>query len=86
MTDKGWICPRCNRVWAPKVESCAPCNGSAVAMPGPRIGTPLGPIGAVTWLRGDEPTVRAQGAPPNTGTPLGLRGTVTCLSNPQGNI
>jgi hypothetical protein len=23
----GWVCPKCNRVWAPFVEQCRGCNG-----------------------------------------------------------
>jgi hypothetical protein len=26
MTNHGWICPRCDRVWAPGMPSCQPCN------------------------------------------------------------
>ena len=24
--SKGWICPRCGRVWGPQVDSCWDCN------------------------------------------------------------
>jgi hypothetical protein len=27
--EKGWICPRCNRVWGPMVYECEVCNGTA---------------------------------------------------------
>ena len=30
MIDKyGWVCPQCNRVWAPTITHCAPCCLSA---------------------------------------------------------
>lgn len=25
-TPKGWECPRCSRVWGPRVGACSPCN------------------------------------------------------------
>jgi uncharacterized OB-fold protein len=25
-SQQGWTCPKCGRVWAPFVPSCAPCN------------------------------------------------------------
>ena len=28
--DKGWICPKCGRVYGPWVMSCEPCNLHAV--------------------------------------------------------
>ena len=24
--EKGWVCPRCGKVWAPSVRSCDECN------------------------------------------------------------
>jgi hypothetical protein len=26
MTDKGWICPKCGRVYGPRVLECNSCN------------------------------------------------------------
>lgn len=28
--DKGWICPKCGRIYAPWVMSCEPCNKQAI--------------------------------------------------------
>lgn len=28
--DKGWICPKCKRVWSPAVYECEVCNGTSV--------------------------------------------------------
>jgi len=24
--EKGWECPKCERVWAPKIRACGACN------------------------------------------------------------
>jgi hypothetical protein len=24
--EKGWECPRCQRIWAPKIGACGACN------------------------------------------------------------
>ncbi len=26
-TDRGWVCPKCERVYSPKVIQCRACNG-----------------------------------------------------------
>ena len=30
---KGWICPRCNKVWAPHIDSCDCNKGGAPVIP-----------------------------------------------------
>ena len=35
MTPQAWICPRCNRVWAPWIDGCPRCNDNhSPATPG----------------------------------------------------
>jgi hypothetical protein len=35
MTPQAWICPRCNRVWAPWIDGCPKCNDNhSPATPG----------------------------------------------------
>ena len=29
MTNEGWQCPKCGRVWGPIVVECGPCNKDA---------------------------------------------------------
>lgn len=37
MTNLGWQCPKCNRVYAPHVDECKHCNKEQVAeVPGVR--------------------------------------------------
>lgn len=26
MSNQGWICPKCKRVWGPSAQSCGVCN------------------------------------------------------------
>ena len=28
MSDKGWICPKCGRVYGPITTTCYPCNAA----------------------------------------------------------
>lgn len=47
MREKGWECPRCERVWAPKISACGACNIGRMAQPQmPRwhIPTPVTPL------------------------------------------
>ena len=30
MAEKGWICPKCGRVYGPRWLSCQPCNNALV--------------------------------------------------------
>jgi hypothetical protein len=36
--EQGWECPRCSRVWAPKINACGACNSEL--SPPARIGGP----------------------------------------------
>lgn len=35
MTPQAWICPRCNRVWAPWIDGCPKCNDNHTTAPAP---------------------------------------------------
>jgi len=42
--NKGWICPKCGKVWAPYIEECRECNGGGHAdrtVPAPFISKPI---------------------------------------------
>lgn len=26
LTEKGWECPRCERIWSPQIAACGTCN------------------------------------------------------------
>lgn len=28
-----WVCPKCDRVWAPYISACQPCNSKVDAKP-----------------------------------------------------
>lgn len=34
--EQGWECPRCQRVWAPRINACGWCNHDAKRDPIPR--------------------------------------------------
>lgn len=35
--EQGWECPKCARVWAPKISACGWCNHSATHEPAKHI-------------------------------------------------
>ena len=35
MSDRGWICPKCEKVYAPSVEECGACNEVHARAPAP---------------------------------------------------
>lgn len=39
---QGWVCPKCGRVYAPWVYTCAKCDPSTVTFPA--TGTPFPPV------------------------------------------
>lgn len=39
--EQGWECPKCSRIWAPKISACGACNDRQTLPP--YIGTPHRP-------------------------------------------
>jgi hypothetical protein len=39
--EQGWECPKCSRVWAPKINACGACNSEL--SPPAWVGTPPQP-------------------------------------------
>jgi hypothetical protein len=71
--EQGWECPKCTRIWAPKINACMACNdrGTLDHIPvSPYIGSPT----TRTWTGtiGDKPEHYITGAltgPPAKWTP-----------------
>lgn len=55
MSNEGWICPKCGRVWSPVWPSCSECNAGK-RRPFAGHGNPKTETsGALIMLDGDEP-------------------------------